>query len=115
MPYLFKGECISTVNEALDLFRSQYPQQQAAVVYHLSASSISPTGLITFTLRNSNNTAVITNGNVQLSSCVETPISNNVQFAPFFAAVLVVFFMAFFLRKAIRFFTRFLGGFSSDL
>lgn len=115
MPFLFKGECISTANEALDLFRSLYPQQQGNVVYQLTSSSISPSGLLTFSLRNSANTAVITNGNVQLSSCVESPISTNIQFAPFFTAVLVVFFMAFFLRKAIRFFTRFLGGFSSDL
>jgi hypothetical protein len=115
MPYLFKGECLTTPADALELFRSQYPQQQAAVVYQLTASSVSPTGLITFSTRTSANAASITNGTVQLTSCVETPPTVGIQFQQLATVLLIVFFTAFFLRKAIRFFSRFLGGFSSDL
>lgn len=114
MPFIVNNECLDTTAKALLAFQSNYPQQQAGVVYSLTSSSINASGLLTFSVRNNSGSTVINNGTAQLTSCT-TPSSFVPDFNNYLASMLVVFFFAFFLRKAIRFFSRFIGGFSSDL
>lgn len=116
MPFLVNNECLETPAQALQAFQSLYPLQQAGTVYYLGASSISSSGLLNFQLLNQKGSTVIASGNLQLLSCSMPSQSVFVSNATaLFTLLLIVFFTAFFLRKAIRFFTRFLGGFSSDL
>jgi len=69
MGLAYKGVCYSSHDYALEAFRADYPKQEAAVVYWLSASTKTGTNQITFSTKTHANAASINNGVITLPSC----------------------------------------------
>lgn len=115
MAFYVNNQCVDSAQKALSIFQSEYPKQIGNDMYSLGVHDITDSGLITYQILNSQNTVAIT-GSSQLITC-ELPDETQKQelISDYFMMLLILFFVPFFARKAIRFFTRFLGGFSSDL
>ena len=69
--YQSNDKCFSTVPLAVENWQSKYPYQDGNTVYSLTSLSNNATGLMTFSIRNSAGTAVVTNGTAQLRTCVD--------------------------------------------
>ena len=69
--YQSNDYCYSTVALAVENWASKYPYQDAATVYTLTALTHNATGLMTFSVRNSAGTSIITNGTAQLRTCAD--------------------------------------------
>ena len=67
--YQANGICFSTQQLAAQYWQTKYPYQDGTTVYYLSTLSVNPTGLMTFTIKNSSGATVITNGTAQLTQC----------------------------------------------
>lgn len=104
MPYSFSGRCYENADEVLKAFRHHFPQVDGEGVVSLDSSSISETGLITYTIQSrtwatgSQNTNSST---VQLPSCNESYINKFEPFAMQDIAVTTGFFFAFLIGMAM--------------
>lgn len=104
MPYSFSGRCYENPAEALKAFRHHFPQVDGEGIATLDASSISDTGLISYTVQSrtwatgGQNTNTTT---VQLPSCTESYISQFEPFAMQDIAVTTGFFFAFLIGMAM--------------
>lgn len=100
MGYRFNNYCYTSENDALGAFLDTYPQTLAIgtstdiVFLNVSSSSVSSTGLITFSLQDQASNTVVNNATLQLQACdVDKPIMPDfftVTFAFWFACILGV-------------------------
>lgn len=114
--YGLDGACYSTPQKALEGFQRGLPTIREGFVTTLNSSSVAGNVLsYSITTRDfAAGTAKTLNGNLTLSSCQSVTGYMSDNMAGLLFACLTAFFTSFFLRKAIRKFSRFAGGMSTD-
>lgn len=97
--FLVNGLCYSNVTSSLDAFKGQplhfYNNGLSTFAQYVSASTISPTGLVTFSTKNNVGTTVITNGTFQLNTCTDSGMLSD------YPLVDIVFVIGLFLAFAL--------------
>lgn len=114
--YGLDGSCYSTPDRAFEGFRRGLPTIRDGFVTTLNSASIAG-NVLTYSITTrdfASGTAKTLTGNVTLSSCQSVTGYMSDNMAGLLFASLIAFFTAFWLRKAIRKFSRFAGGFASD-
>ena len=100
--YQSNNHCFSTVGLAVENFQSKYPYQDGNFVYSLTSLTNNATGLMTFSIRNSAGTAVVTNGTAQLRTCQDQGLLQDypIQDIFFTAAYFTAFALGLFTGKS---------------
>lgn len=91
--YQSNDKCFSTVTLAVENWQSKYPYQDGNTVYSLTSLTNNSTGLMTFSVRNSAGTSIITNGTAQLRTCIDQGLLQDYPIQDIFFAS--AYFLAF--------------------
>jgi hypothetical protein len=114
--FAVNGVCHATAANALSAFRAEFPQVSGGALSYLNSSSITGSA-ITYSIGTkpaTSNNVVTRTGTLNLSSCETVSDVMTANMAGLALAMLMAFFTAFFLRKAVRIFAGFGGGFRND-
>lgn len=114
--YAFAGRCYATPEAAFEAFHSSFPTVDGGAVVSLTSASLAGS-MIDYSLTivsASHAEAVTRTGSVQLAPCETISASMTDNMAGIVGSMLLAFFFAFFVRKALRKFAVMAGGFAND-